>query len=99
MDLTKQTITLEMNNEPVASLMKGHVDERAYVIAHHAEGWGNDGSPLSEEDIRVMAKDLEGCLVHTYCLESYNEDGEVLYSWGHKADDADTYPVTVEEIY
>jgi len=67
LDLTKQTITLcDDDGEPLLCLMKGHVDAETYVVANHAEGWGNDGTVFTDEQIKIQARDEASHLQHNY---------------------------------
>jgi hypothetical protein len=66
LDLTKQTVTLGLEDNPMFSVMKGHVDELTYVKAFRAEGWNNNGTELTEEQWKEEAESEMGMLDHTY---------------------------------
>jgi len=74
LDLTVQTITLGTYDNPHVSLMKGHVDEKTFVRGFHAEGWGNDGTEYTDEQVEQDAKSEVGELKHVYGAPYVNEE-------------------------
>ena len=89
LDLTVQTITVGSEDNPVATIMKGHVDGKTFDKAWKQEGW--DGS-LSEEPTEKEVKDFEEGLSFDYA--KINEGGKTL-SWGQTKGEAGVFPCTV----
>lgn len=92
-DLTKQTITLGSEDNPVVSLMKGHVDAKTFVKATMKEGWDNDMTPQEVEDNAVNEAEM---IEHCYGCSKLDENGKIK-SWRYdlKKDDENAEPITI----
>jgi hypothetical protein len=95
LDLTKQTITLGTEDQPHISLMLGHVDDETFVRAFHAEGWDNDGEPLTEEQVLEEITSSAEPLTHTYARQITDDDGQEGWRIGLEKHEVGAVPVTV----
>ena len=94
-DLTLQTITLGPEDNPLVSLMKGHVDELTYVKAFWNEGWDNDGVNVpTEEEFLDRARCEEGMLKHVYGVQTI-KNGKMYWTWNVNKDEPNAEKVTI----
>jgi|DEB0MinimDraft_6_1074348.scaffolds.fasta_scaffold179103_2 hypothetical protein len=92
-DHTQQTVTLGTEDNPVVSLMRGHVIARGFVKAFSNEGWGDD---MTEEEIIEEAKKDKKDIKHTWgVFDSTANDGNGGWTYDVAKDTDGAEPITM----
>ena len=89
LDLTTQTITVGTQDDPTATLMKGHVDGLTFAKAWEKEGCDN---PLGKNPTQEEIKEFEKGLEFSYAI--LNENNKHI-EWAKEKNEAGAFPITV----
>ena len=97
-DHTEQTVTLGTEDNPVVTLMRGHVTPAEFVKANHKEGWGAPLDEMTEEDLAQEVEDESPAIQHSYGIfDPTAHDNHGAWKWNVDKSEQGAEPVTIRE--